>query len=431
MRNKNSKEETKRNIERKQRTIDDERVKENFKNKEVREMEAMERAIEREMREEDERLEERRKKVGIEKVVAEIQREAIDWKVLGDIRREEAELNNRVKEIGIDRTIVEIGEVLRDVRKEGTKLNNRVKEVGIERKIDEIGQRTEIRQEQRSRRRDSDQCSEYAREQIKLKNGKRPGKIIIIGDSLMAHGREHLHNYENKYQQCQRATIGFKRGATLNEIIEEVKAIKSDREGGIIVIQGGGGGGGNNLTQDGAVLQWFKLMECIGEIWRKNEKVTIGIVGITRRMAENREFERQRVRAEDIWSEEIMRWQEERIRNKRPSRWIEGLDFISMERVIKAKDIGRDGVHLNRFGYEKFYDKIFDFVQVTQNLRSKTREEEKDINNNSMSEKRTRGLKRTNVWVWEKEEETLTERRGQNIDRVRNETVRATKNWER
>ena len=70
----------------------------------------------------------------------------------------------------------------------------------------------------------------------------------------------------------------------------------------------------------GAVLQWSKLMECIGEIWRENEKVTVGIVGITRRTAENREFERQRVRAEDIWSEEIMRWQEERIRNKRPSR---------------------------------------------------------------------------------------------------------------
>ena len=313
-RNKNSKEETKRNNERKQRTIDDERVKENFKNKEVREMEAMERDIEREMREEDEKLEERRKKVGIEKVVAEIQREAIDWEVIGDIRREEAELNNRVKEIGIDRTIVEIGEVLRDVRKEGTKLNNRVKEIGIERKIDEIGQRTEIRQEQKSRRRDSDQCREYAREQIKLTNGKRSEKIIIIGDSLMAHGREHLHNYENKYQQCQRATIGFKRGATWNEIIEEVKAIKFDREGGIIVIQGEG----NNLTQDGAVLQWFKLMECIGEIWRENEKVTVGIVGITRRTAENREFERQKVRAEDIWSEEIMRWQEERIRNKDP-----------------------------------------------------------------------------------------------------------------
>ena len=85
---------------------------------------------------------------------------------------------------------------------------------------------------------------------------------MIIGDSLMAHGREHLHTYENKCQQCQRATIGFKRGATLNEIIEEVKAIKFDGEGGIIVIQGEG----NNLMQDGAVLQWFKLMECIGEI---------------------------------------------------------------------------------------------------------------------------------------------------------------------
>ena len=70
-------------------------------------------------------------------------------------------------------------------------------------------------------------------------------------------------------------------------------------------------------------------------------------------------------------------------------------------------------------------------MQVTQNLRRKSREEEKDINNNSISEKRARGLKRTNVWVREKEEETLTERKGQEIDRVRNEKIRATKNWER
>ena len=96
---------------------------------------------------------------------------------------------------------------------------------------------------------------------------------------------------------------------------------------------------------------------------------------------------RDRTRAEDIWSEEIMRWQEEH-KKQRPSRWIEGLDFISMERVIKAKDLGRDGVHLNGFGYEKFYDKIFDFVQVTQNLRRKSREEETDnrTNNNNISE---------------------------------------------
>ena len=74
---------------------------------------------------------------------------------------------------------------------------------------------------------------------------------------------------------------------------------------------------------------------------------------------------------------------------------------------------------------------IFDFVQVTQNLRRKSREEEKENNNNSISEKSVRGLKRTNVWVREKEEETITERRGQTIDRVRNEKIRATKNWER
>ena len=75
-------------------------------------------------------------------MIAEIAREAIDWEVIRDIRKEEAKLNNRVKQIGI----------------EGT--------------IDEIGQRTDIRQEQRHRRRDPYQCRECAREQIKLTNEK-------------------------------------------------------------------------------------------------------------------------------------------------------------------------------------------------------------------------------------------------------------------
>ena len=89
-RKKNHEEETEMNNERKQRTIDDERDKENLKNKEDIELEAIEREIAREMREEDEKLEERRKEVGIEKVIAEIEREAIDWEVIRDIRKEEA-----------------------------------------------------------------------------------------------------------------------------------------------------------------------------------------------------------------------------------------------------------------------------------------------------------------------------------------------------
>ena len=48
----------------------------------------------------------------------------------------------------------------------------------------------------------------------------------------MVHGREHLQTYENKYHQSQRAKIRFKRGATLNEVIEEAKSIKFGREGG-------------------------------------------------------------------------------------------------------------------------------------------------------------------------------------------------------
>ena len=42
-------------------------------------------------------------------------------------------------------------------------------------------------------------------------------------------------------------------GVTLNEVIEEAKSVKFGRERGILIIQGGG----NNLTQGGAVLQWY------------------------------------------------------------------------------------------------------------------------------------------------------------------------------
>ena len=48
----------------------------------------------------------------------------------------------------------------------------------------------------------------------------------------MAHGREHLQTYENKYHQSQRAKIRFERGVTLNEVIEEAKSVKFGREGG-------------------------------------------------------------------------------------------------------------------------------------------------------------------------------------------------------
>ena len=106
---------------------------------------------------------------------------------------------------------------------------------------------------------------------------------------------------------------------------------------------------------------------------------------------------------------------------------MEGLDFISMERVIKAKDIEKDGVHLNRFGYEKFYDKIFDFVQVTQKLRGKTRKEEAENKNINESEKSVSGLKRTNSWIREGGEGTIAGKRGQLVDRVQNEKTRATK----
>ena len=163
--------------------------------------------------------------------------------------------------------------------------------------------------------------------------------------------------------------------------------------------------------QDRAVLQWLKLVNCIREVWSNNENVTIGIVGIARRTIATRELDRQRERVEDIWSEEIMGWQAERIRNKRPSRWMEGIDLISMERVIISKDVGRDDVHLNRFEYEKFYNKITEFMQVMQGLRIKTRKENAEKRNMNSGKKKVRGIKKTNSWIREGSERTSSGRK--------------------
>ena len=55
------------------------------------------------------------------------------------------------------------------------------------------------------------------------------------------------------------------------------------------------------------------MVEAIKEIWRKNSKVTIWIVGITKRPNEDPEFEKERRYLEETWTKEIERWQKNRL----------------------------------------------------------------------------------------------------------------------
>ena len=66
-------------------------------------------------------------------------------------------------------------------------------------------------------------------------------KIIIIGDSLMAHGVEHMQEYKEKYKLSYGAQVHYKRGANVEEILGEAQKVEFGEKGGILVIQGGGG----------------------------------------------------------------------------------------------------------------------------------------------------------------------------------------------
>ena len=88
-----------------------------------------------------------------------------------------------------------------------------------------------------------------------------------------------------------------------------------------------------------------------------------------------------------------------KIRNG-PNRWMEGITFLSMERVIKNRDIGSDGIHMNRFGYQKFFHKISEYIQIMKEKREETRNEGERVQmENIRAQERIREMK--NKWVRE------------------------------
>ena len=153
----------------------------------------------------------------------------------------------------------------------------------------------------------------------------------------MAQFREYVQETKNEmgYEFADQLELRYKRGAMLDEILEEVRSLSLGEEGAIIIIQGGG----NNFLKDRGVLQWMKISQCILEVWRRNKNVTFGVVGLTRRTAEKKEFEEQRKRAQEIWGEEIEFWMEDRKKSNKPPRCIEGITFLNMECVVKNRHL--------------------------------------------------------------------------------------------
>ena len=64
-------------------------------------------------------------------------------------------------------------------------------------------------------------------------------------------------------------------------------------------------------------------------------------------------------------------------------------------------------------------------------MRRQTKKEEAENKNIKESEKEVRGLKRTNTWIREGGEGTISGKKGQLKVVVQNENARTTKNWKR
>ena len=65
-----------------------------------------------------------------------------------------------------------------------------------------------------------------------------------------------------------------------------------------------------------------------------------------------------------MWKKEIARWQEQRRKSEGPERRVEGLIFLSMDRVVYFRDVSEYGVHMIPHGYDKFYRKIGHYIEL-------------------------------------------------------------------
>ena len=149
--------------------------------------------------------------------------------------------------------------------------------------------------------------------------------MVLIGDSMLKHLDKYLETNGYKKENKPEREIICMRGANISQITDIVKKTKMGRKGEILIIQGGG----NNLVKEGAVLTWMKIVEAIKEVWKNNKEVTVGVVGVTRRSDEVKDFEIQRIRLEQILEEEIERWTTQK-RETGVERCIEGISFLGM-----------------------------------------------------------------------------------------------------
>ena len=118
---------------------------------------------------------------------------------------------------------------------------------------------------------------------------ERDKRLVLIGDSILKHLDKYLETNGYKKENKPEREIICMRGANISQITDIVKKTKMGRKGEILIIQGGG----NNLVKEGAVLTWMKIVEAIKEVWKNNKEVTVGVIGVTRRPSEVKDFEIQ------------------------------------------------------------------------------------------------------------------------------------------
>ena len=234
----------------------------------------------KEIREEEKRLQTQVKEIGLEEtqrqINKEVEKENKGEKEIGknNNERETGKETNgsnfpkkqelgSIGEIKRKRTLQEVeDEIMRELREEDKKLQKQIKEIGFEETIKRINEEILIENETQK-----EQHQEKKRKiEEKEKEMTKKERVVVVGDSLMANFSSFIRNNKDKFDIEDTVEINYKRGANLDEILMKVREVVFEEMGGVLIIQGGG----NNLLQEGAVLQWMKIVNTIQEVWRKN-----------------------------------------------------------------------------------------------------------------------------------------------------------------
>ena len=329
------------------------------KNKEEEEKEMMQDKTRKKWEEKGARPKERKEEVPTE---SEEQRKDIDSRIKEErnkrqkIEEWKTQRSERNKEEGLEVEEVKEKESReRETKKEILKLKERKRQQ--EEKLNII-EKDIVKPEEKM------ESQKNQEESWKILNRKiQEQKVVAVGDSMLKNLWLPLATTDGRTKPKRNRIISYVPGANINNIMETVKNLEMGPNGGVIVIQGGG----NGLAWEGAEETWEKIKKGISEVWKREEEVSVIVVGVTMRTGQSREFENQRRRLNWMMQKQISNWQNKK---EEPNLiYRKGVFFLDMDKVIMEKDVSKDGVHPTEEGYDKMYGAIAEEVDMLVRMR--------------------------------------------------------------